>query len=112
MSQYVIPSHKQIVPLLKAHQERRRVLATSLDLGISKVEVVIESDHAVLAPGITLSLDIIEEIARDRNACFLVEKGRGRKTQRFSEHTNLFYSLCPHRFGPDADDFGDANASD
>lgn len=100
MSQYVILSHKQVVPLLKAHQEGRRVAATSLGLGISKVEVVIESDHAVLAPGITWSLDIIEEIARDRNACFLVEKGRGRKTQRSSEHTNLFCSLFPTDSAP------------
>ena len=96
----MILSHKQVVPPLKAHQEGRRVVATSLDLGISKVEVVIESDHAVLAPGITLSPDIIDEIARDRNACFLVEKGRGRKTQRFSEHTNLFYSLFPTDSAP------------
>lgn len=100
MSHQVILSHKQVVPLLKAHQEGRRVVATSLELGISKVEVVIESDHAVLAPGITLSLDIIEEIARDRNACFLVEKGRGRKTRRFSEHINLFYSLFPTDSAP------------
>lgn len=100
MSDHVIISHRQVVPLLKAHQEGRHVVATSLDLGISEVEVVIESDHAVLGPGITLSVEMMEEIGRDRNACFLVNSGKARKIQTFSEHTNLFYSLLPTNSAP------------
>jgi predicted methyltransferase len=100
MSDQVILSHRQAAPLLKAHQQGRRVATTSLDLGISEVEAIIESDHVVLAPGITLSLDIMEEIAQDENACFLVESGKARKIRKFSEHTNLFYSLLPTDSAP------------
>lgn len=85
---------------MEAHQEGRHVAIASLDLGMSEVEVVIESGYVMLAPDITLSFDMLEAIARDRNACFLVEKDMVRKMQMFSERTNLFYSLFPTDSAP------------
>jgi hypothetical protein len=65
MSAQVILSQRQAVPLLKAHQEERRISTTSLDLGISEVGAIIEPGYFVLAPGVTLSLEMIEEIAQE-----------------------------------------------
>jgi len=95
MSGRVILSHVQADALLRAQREGRRAAATSLDPGVSEVEVILEGDRVVLGHGVNLSLDTLREIARDQNACFLVEEGKGRKAQAFSEHTNLLYSLLP-----------------
>jgi predicted methyltransferase len=100
MSQQVILSRRQVRPLLEAQQRGEGVAITSLDLGLSEAEVVIRSDHIVLAPGITLSLDVVREIAQGQKACFLVEEAGVRTIQRFSEHTNLFYSLLPTDSAP------------
>jgi predicted methyltransferase len=100
MSDQVILSHRHVLPLLKAHQSGRHVATTSLDLGMSEVEVIIQSDHVVLAPGIPLSFDLIRQIAQDQNACFLLESGKARKIQEFSEHASLFYSLLPTDLAP------------
>lgn len=85
---------------MKAHQEGRRVVVTSLDLGISEVDAIIEPGYVMLSPDITLPVEVVEEIARDRNACFPVEKGKAKKIQMFSEHANLFYSLLPTDSAP------------
>jgi hypothetical protein len=47
----------------------------------------------LLASGVTLPLDIVEEVARDQNGCFVHEKGRATKIQRFSGPTRLFCRL-------------------
>jgi predicted methyltransferase len=100
MSDQVILSHRHVLPLLQAHQSGRHVATTSLDLGMSEVEVIIASDHVVLVPDTTLPLDLLRQIAQDQNACFLVESGKARKIREFSEHASLFYSLLPTDLAP------------
>lgn len=100
MSQWIVLSHVQVAPLLKAQGEGRGVAITSLDLGLSEVEAVIEADGAVLAGEVVLPWHAVEEIAQDRNACFLLEDHEVSRIQAFSEHTNLFYSLLPTESAP------------
>lgn len=74
----------QAIALLEAHREGLRKTATSLDLGLSEVEVVMERDRVALGPGIDLPMPALEEMGRNRDACFLVQNGRVKKVQTFS----------------------------
>jgi predicted methyltransferase len=100
MSDRIVLSHMHVAPLLKAHQEGRGVATTSLDLGLSEVEVVIDRDSVILSGDVSLSLEALTGIAQDRNSCYLIGKSHLRKIQAFSEYTNLLYSLLPTDSAP------------
>ncbi len=100
MSERIVLSHRQVAPILRADRDGHGVATTSLDLGLSEVEVVIEPDLVVLSGEVSLPWLALEEIAEDRNACFLVEDDEVSRIQAFSQRTNLFYSLLPTESAP------------
>jgi predicted methyltransferase len=100
MSDWIVLSHRQAAPILRAHRDGHGVATTSLDVGLSEVEVVIEPDGVVVADEVRLAWRILEKIAADRNACFLVEDDEVSRIQVFSQRTNLFYSLLPTESAP------------
>ncbi len=100
MNEWIVLSHVQVAPLLRAQREGRGVATTSLDPGLSEVEAALEADRVVLAGELILPRHALEEIAQDRNACFLVEDHEVSRIQAFSEHTNLFYGLLPTESAP------------
>ncbi|MGB8643921.1 MAG: methyltransferase [Anaerolineae bacterium] len=88
-------SHYQVAPLLQARQQGRAAATSSLDLGLSQVEVTLTAD-SVLFPGeIRLTWGQLEQVARAENNCFLVGESSLDKIQRFSEETNRLYTLFP-----------------
>jgi predicted methyltransferase len=98
----IVLSSFQVKPLLRARQETRSRASTSLDLGLTTNEVVLEPDRVVFAShsGEWLSWADVEAIDDNELACFAVQGNSAVKIQRFSERFNRFYSLMPTSGAP------------
>ncbi len=95
-----IISHFQVRPLLQARRDGRRSAATSLDLGLSEVEVALDDEGVLLPGGRRLAWPEIERIVGDENACFTVQDGRPEKVQFYSEEFARAYTLMPTTGAP------------
>jgi uncharacterized protein len=98
----IVLSAFQVRPLLVARQEARSIASTSLDLGLTTSEVVVEPDRVVFAScgGAWLTWADVEAIGDNELACFVVEDNSAIKIQRFSEQFDRFYSLMPTSQAP------------
>jgi hypothetical protein len=95
----IVLSHFQVAPLLKAKHSPSAMI--SPDLGLTQVEVKIETDGAVFPDGKRLSWEDADKIVASSNHCFALEKKGGvRAIQAFSEYTNRAYSLMPTENAP------------
>ncbi|MEA3345067.1 MAG: spermine synthase [Chloroflexota bacterium] len=95
----LVLSAPQLKPIL-ALRSKRQAASISPDLGLSEVEVELRSRGLLFPDGQVLPWEAAEEIVEHPSACFLVEKGKSRPIQDFSEYTNLFYSLMPTEGAP------------
>ena len=75
-------------------------LQISLDLGLSHVEVLVEADGVRLPDGQLLRWQVLQEINKAENNCFLIEDGQAHKIITYSETTGRVYSLMPTRGAP------------
>ena len=93
----IVLSSFQVKLLLLARKGGWSSASTSLDLGLTTSEVVLEADRILFAShgGEWLSWADVETIADNELACFVVEGNGAAKIQRFSEQFNRFYSLMP-----------------
>ncbi|MFZ0544055.1 MAG: methyltransferase domain-containing protein [Candidatus Promineifilaceae bacterium] len=96
---YVL-SHFQAQTLLKAYQGSLTILAVSLDLGISSVEISLKGTGVELPDGSMLGWEDVTAVSQNENACYLVEDGRLEKIQFFSETLNRVYTLYPTSSAP------------
>lgn len=96
----IVISQSQVAAILKARAEARASTTTSLDLGLSQVEVNLEPGGVVFPDGQRLDWECVEEISRSETTCFSVENGRAEKVQFFSPKLNRFYSLMPTERAP------------
>ncbi len=93
-------SHYQAEPLLKARRNGEVATITSLDLGLTTVDVVLTAE-GVRTPNdgcmdwVTLTL-----IAADDVGCYVIDGGEAIKAQQFSDSLNRMYSLMPTRRAP------------
>ena len=88
-------SHFQVKPLLAARRTGEPRARFSLDLGRSSVEVDLEPQGVRLPDGELLAWELLERVAGEENACFLVQEGELEKIQRFSPAFNRVYTLYP-----------------
>lgn len=95
MAEPVILSALEVIPLLEARQEGHSSATTTLDLGLTVDEVLLQADRLLFPGGQGLPWASIEEIAHAESVCFVVEHNTAEKIQRFSELFNRFYSLMP-----------------
>jgi predicted methyltransferase len=100
MTHPTVLSHIQTRPLLQAREAGQHRAELSLDLGLTAVEVVIESERVRFPNNESLHWNAVEKISASENNCFVIEDGAPRKIQLFSEFTNLLYSLMPTRTAP------------
>ncbi len=101
MTSPIVVSYVQAEPLLKARREGRYSAATSPDLGLSTVEVVLDEDGVRFPDGTVVAWQDLERIARSETKCFLIEgDAPPRDIQVFSETTNWLRSLMPTRAAP------------
>lgn len=93
-------SHYQANQLLEARSRGREIQTISLDLGLTDVEVRLESGGVRSPQGIRLNWEQVEAIQEAENSCFLVEGNMIQKIQYFSETSNQLYSLFPTEGAP------------
>lgn len=93
-------SHFQAAVLLRGWADGASSALTSLDLGLTSVEVPLAEGGPVLPDGRYLPWESVQEIASSETACFLIEQGQAVKIQRFSEAFNRFYGLMPTERAP------------
>jgi len=96
----IILSHYHVTPLLNARQTGEGAVSTSLDLGLTSAEVLLEAERVVLPNGQWLPWEILEEIGQSETGCFVVEDNTAEKIQRFSEFLGRAYSLMPTERAP------------
>lgn len=93
-------SHYQAKPLLQARREGKALAVTSLDLGLTQVEVALDAEGVGLTDGERLPWAALEEVAANETGCFALEGGALTKIQVFSEETGRVYSLWPTSGAP------------
>jgi predicted methyltransferase len=100
MSDPYVLSYVHAAPLLIARQAGQRSAHTSLDLGLTTNEVVLEPDRVVLPDGQWLPWEAIDEIATNESVCYAVQDSEAVRIQRFSEARNFTYVLMPTQRAP------------
>ena len=93
-------SHYQADELLAGRARHAVRATTSLDLGLSRVEVSLGDDGVDLSEGERVGWAIVAKISASENQCFVVEGGEARAIQVFSQVTNWARSLYPTRGAP------------
>jgi predicted methyltransferase len=96
----IVLSHWQVSPILHAREAGEAAASTSLDLGLTRKEVLLEADRVVFPDEQWLSWDSLEEIGQSDTGCYLVEGHRADKIQQFSEFLGRAYSLMPTEGAP------------
>lgn len=87
-------------PLLRARKAGRGKATTSLDLGLSQVELAVEAEGVILPGGEGLAWEEVERVAANAAACFAIENGQAAKIQRYSEVRNRVNVLLPTSRAP------------
>jgi len=96
----LVLSHFQITPLLEAKRADQSRVETSLDLGLSKVEVTLVDEGIIFPDGQQIDWMHLEEMHANENACFHIQDNLVEAIQAYSELTNRFYSLLPTTNAP------------
>ena len=98
MTQVPVLAPAHVEPLLRAREAGRPAASTSLDLGLTRVDVTLAPGGIVLPGGEQVGWEPLERIAASRGShaggrCFAVWGGAVEEIQVFSEATNRRYSL-------------------
>lgn len=96
----IVLSHLQAKELIAARRQAAATTTTSLDLNLSRAEVPLLDEGIALPGGDVLGWREVEEVAKNENACFLINAGAAEKIQQFSASLNRFYSLKPTAGAP------------
>jgi predicted methyltransferase len=100
MSSGLVFSHYQARPLLQYRHAPGCRVQLSPDLGLTKVDVQIEPQGAVLENDALLDWKMIDEICASQNNCFLLADSQIHKIILYSEGTGRVYSLMPTPSAP------------
>lgn len=93
----IVLSHFQASQILKSRGKLS--IEISPDLGFSQVTVEL-ADEIKFPSGESLSWEVIIEIAKNENNCFVVENGEAVRVQAFSETFGRVYTLYPTESAP------------
>src|SRR5579871_3444962 len=96
----IVLSHIQIAPLLKARSTGKDRFTLSLDLNLSRSEVILEPEGVVFPDGQRLAWEALETIASQTTACFMVRENTLDRVYFFSEAFHRAYSLLPTENAP------------
>lgn len=95
MSEPIVLSYVQIAPLLAARKGGQTRATISPDLGLSTVEVALETEGARFPVDELLAWDDAAVILDEENKCFVLENHTIDEIRVFSEHTHWVRSLMP-----------------
>ena len=94
-----ILSHFQAKPILAAMARGERTVRTSLDLGLTTIEIAL-TEHEALLPTGPINAETLHSIAEAEVNCFVIEQGGAKKIQAYSEEFARHYSLMPTESAP------------
>src|SRR5690349_12821344 len=100
MTQPIILSYVQAELLLAARQQGQSSVEVSPDLGLSTVTVAVTPESILFPSGARLTWPQLEKIKKSQASCFIIEDGRVKTIQVFSEYTNRVCSLLPTKRTP------------
>lgn len=95
-----ILSHYQAQALLDAREANLARVEVSLDLGVSKTQVLLNVAGVSVAERELLSWEIVKSIAESPATCYVIQNGEAEAIQFFSEATDRLYSLYPTHGAP------------
>ncbi len=96
-----IISHYQAKKLLAIPKHSLPYMTTtSIDLGITFLEVYATSSGVIFSPDCTLTWLQLKKISKSKNGCFILDKNTFTKIQFFSEVGNFPFSLMPTNSAP------------
>lgn len=95
-----ILSHYQAKPLLEARERGDEAIASSTTLNLREREARLDGAGVHFEDEAPIPWAVLEEIAANDSACFLVEEGDAWKIQFFSETLNRAYTLYPTPSAP------------
>jgi len=98
--QHIVLSYIQAEEILKAYRAGASSVEVSLDLGLTTVEVAIESNGSCLPDGQVLAWKQLKKVTKSERGCFAIEGNALCKIQVFSERANRLYSLMPTAGAP------------
>jgi predicted methyltransferase len=81
--------------LLAARDRVGAAVQSSVDLGLTTIEVKITAEGTLLPWGEILPWSLLEKVRETETACFALEDGRPRKAQIYSDFMDRLYSLMP-----------------
>ncbi len=93
-------SRYQTAPLLAARKQGLTSATTSIDLGITSMEVTLTSDRIIFPDSSILDWQSIEEIDSHENVCFYLKDDTADPVRGFSEILGRAYSLMPTSEAP------------
>jgi predicted methyltransferase len=93
-------SHFQSSHLLAARKQGLTSCTTSIDLGITSIEVVLTSDHIIFPDSSMLDWQSIEKINANNNVCYFLKDHTANPIRGFSEILGRAYSLMPTSEAP------------
>lgn len=96
----IVLSTIQAKELLAARKKGACGVETSTDLNISRTEIALAPEGVVLPGDTLLDWRQVEEIAKNENACYEIDKRQAKPIQHFSDRLNRFYSLKPTEKAP------------
>ncbi|MFH0876024.1 MAG: hypothetical protein V1859_08865 [archaeon] len=91
----MIITHYQAAHLLLAKNKRLDSAQITLDLGITKSEVLIKEGIFIFPDNRFLDETAIKKIIKKDTCCFLIENNDIKKIEFFSQETNNYYKLFP-----------------
>jgi predicted methyltransferase len=95
-----ILSHYQTSPLLAAREQELTSSTTSIDLGMTSIDVSLTSDRVIFPDSSFLDWQFIEKINSNKNACFYLKDNTATPLRGFSETLGRAYSLMPTSGAP------------
>jgi predicted methyltransferase len=93
-------SHFQTSPLLAARKQGLASFTTSIDLGITSIQVTLTSDHIVFPDSSMLDWQSIEQINAKETVCFYLKDNSANPIRGFSDTLGRAYSLMPTSEAP------------
>ena len=96
----IVLSSFTVIPLLEARRDNLESATFTPDLGLSMVEVTLSKVGIQFQSGEQFLWPVIEEIAEEENACFLLENGTLQLIRKYSPAFDRFYSLYSTESAP------------
>ncbi len=95
-----VVSHFQTAPLFEAKKNRQTKALSSIDCGVTAVEVTLSEDTVEFSDTYRFSWDILSEININKDNCFIIENNKLKPIKGYSEKTGRSFSLFPTESAP------------